>query len=625
MLLHLPPEILTQVVLLLPLKSIVVCKQVNHYIRSLILDSVEIRYLVQLLLLELVENPHCSLSIHERLSILEKRNRSKGIDARLRKRIRIPFQKSGIYDLTGGIYLLGDATRTSLHYMHLPDKVDLSNDEEIEWRGKEVRMEHTIIDMGLNVYEHDLLAVITMCAQTALQRNLFDIRLHLYKVSTALPHPEAQRPVISVTQVEWDRPALGIEIVGNNLVLILAYSDNNHKPDDRMFIYDWKSGVLKMSFRAPYQTYSGLIFVTQDVFMTPNSNNATFEYWRVPKEQSDAPTRPFFILALPELCPEDNVGIDTIECRAEPNPTSSFRHSPKPFHPDPYHAIAIFNISIRSREFRIIHNIPHPIQLARQFFLFVHRSSLAECLDRFDNYISYHDDPSPVPYDDWGQDICRWIPADGYSSQWITKTSGQKCVLFPEMGHFGLNASSESITMLDFNQTEVARVLADWVDESDEKIIINEGQKLDDYGQCFLNDVYGQLRFKKCETAPSFIYSGVMMDEQRVIGTQVGDRVHCFYVKADSYTEFRVVGVKLFTMRDKLHWQTEAYPMFGRAMLETKSTPEDGKINIVVEVPKPRIIALSKTYSRVHKHTGKDDSPGMLVAVPRPTWKPTRT
>ncbi|XP_006455559.1 hypothetical protein AGABI2DRAFT_153436 [Agaricus bisporus var. bisporus H97] len=510
-------------------------------------------------------NPHCSLSIHERLSLLEKRNCSKGIDARLRKRIKIPFQTSGIYDLTGGIYLLGDATRTSLHYMYLPDKVDLSNDEEIEWMGKEVRMEHTIIDMALSVYENDLLAVITIQppdrGQTTSRRNLFDICLHLYQVSTALPHPEAQRPAISVMQVEleWDRPALGIEIVGNNLVLILAYSDNHHKPDDRMIIYDWKSGVLKMSFRAPYHTYSGLVFVTQDVFMTPNLNNATFEYWRVPKEQSDAPTRPFFKLALPELCPEDNVGINTIECRAEPNPTSSFRHSPKPFHPDPYRAIAIFNISIRSREFRIIHNIPHPIQLARRFFLFVHRSSLAECLNRFENYISYHDDPRPVPYDDWGKDICRWIPADGYSSQWITKTSGQKCVLFPETVHFGINSSSESITMLDFNQTEVARVLAiqehsksssgvdepqgqriddgierneaveiedgdedeDWVDESDEEMITNQDQKLDDYGLCFSNDVYGRLPFKKSETAPIFTYWGVLMDEQRVLGTHV--------------------------------------------------------------------------------------------------------
>lgn len=45
---------------------------------------------------------------------------------------------------------------------------------------------------------------------------------------------------------EWNRPAAGIEIVGNNLVLILAYGESRDAPDDHIFIYDWKSGVLKM-------------------------------------------------------------------------------------------------------------------------------------------------------------------------------------------------------------------------------------------------------------------------------------------------------------------------------------------------------------------------------------------
>jgi hypothetical protein len=45
---------------------------------------------------------------------------------------------------------------------------------------------------------------------------------------------------------EWNRPAVGIEIVGNNLVLIITYGVSRRPPDDHMFIYDWKSGVLKM-------------------------------------------------------------------------------------------------------------------------------------------------------------------------------------------------------------------------------------------------------------------------------------------------------------------------------------------------------------------------------------------
>ncbi len=45
---------------------------------------------------------------------------------------------------------------------------------------------------------------------------------------------------------KWERPAVGIEIVGDNLVLILAYYDNPHKPDDQVFVYEWKTGRMKM-------------------------------------------------------------------------------------------------------------------------------------------------------------------------------------------------------------------------------------------------------------------------------------------------------------------------------------------------------------------------------------------
>lgn len=59
------------------------------------------------------------------------------------------------------------------------------------------------------------------------------------------------------------------------------------------------------------------------------------------------------------------------------------------------------------------------------------------------------------------------------------------------------------------------------MDEGDEEIVTSEGQKLDDDGRCFLGDVYGRLPFKQFETAPSFEYSGILMDEERLIGILV--------------------------------------------------------------------------------------------------------
>jgi hypothetical protein len=179
------------------------------------------------------------------------------------------------------------------------------------------------------------------------------------------------------------------------------------------------------------------------------------EYWRVPKGPSDAPSQPFFKLALPALYPEENVGFDGIQRRAEPNPTSGFRYSTKPFHPDAQRAIAIFILRIRSRESYPIPHFAQPIQIPCFVMLFVHRSSLVKCLDLFDSFISDHEDPKPVPYDDWGTDVCRWLAADDYATRWITATSGQRCALFVDV-----DSSLEPITSLDFNQTEVSRILA---------------------------------------------------------------------------------------------------------------------------------------------------------------------
>jgi hypothetical protein len=44
---------------------------------------------------------------------------------------------------------------------------------------------------------------------------------------------------------EWEKPSLGIERVGDNLVLILSHM-NGWRPDHHMFIYKWKTRLLKV-------------------------------------------------------------------------------------------------------------------------------------------------------------------------------------------------------------------------------------------------------------------------------------------------------------------------------------------------------------------------------------------
>jgi hypothetical protein len=154
--LDLPPEILTTILLFLPVHSILRCKRVNHYLANLISNCAEIQYSLCARLATQLDNPKCPLSAKERFSQLSAReSRWEEMTINFQKSIKVPFLTSGIYDLTSGVYLLGDASRMALHYTYLPNRPD----EEVVW--KELRTEQTIIDMGFCVYEHDLLAVIT--------------------------------------------------------------------------------------------------------------------------------------------------------------------------------------------------------------------------------------------------------------------------------------------------------------------------------------------------------------------------------------------------------------------------------------------------------------------------------
>ena len=134
---------------------------------------------------------------------------------------------------------------------------------------------------------------------------------------------------------------------------------------------------------------------------------------------------------------------DSISCRADPNPTSTFRHSPRSFHADPHHAIAIFSISIRRDGGD-----------RYQYLLFVHRSSLVQCLDRYPSCVSCDGDPKPIPYSEWGQSICRWLTAETLGTGWINMTSGQRCVIIPDPSYrvYG------PLILLNFNHSGCSQV-----------------------------------------------------------------------------------------------------------------------------------------------------------------------
>ena len=108
------------------------------------------------------------LSYPECLRILEKREEAWAtLNFGRMVHVKVPFNSTGTYDFTSGTLLLGTNSYRSnrqltfgYSYFPLPSLSDVQ-DQKLDW--KEFNLGIQIVDVGLAVYEHDLLAALMVC------------------------------------------------------------------------------------------------------------------------------------------------------------------------------------------------------------------------------------------------------------------------------------------------------------------------------------------------------------------------------------------------------------------------------------------------------------------------------
>ncbi len=155
-LLQLPLEVVYQILSLLSPFDLTACQLVNKHLHDIIRGSVTLQYIISLALAKADDNP-CSLaSLAEKLEDVKSSEAAwSSFQPKFTVSLPVMHDTSGIYDLSGGTYLLGNADRRVLRYLMLPTK----KDDPLRWDN--VSVSKTIIDMGFCVFEHDLIAVIT--------------------------------------------------------------------------------------------------------------------------------------------------------------------------------------------------------------------------------------------------------------------------------------------------------------------------------------------------------------------------------------------------------------------------------------------------------------------------------
>jgi hypothetical protein len=113
---------------------------------------------------QVTDNPTSPIPISERLARLRAREEAFGeVNATWKVSVSVPFPASGLYELSGGMFWLGEVNRKALRYIELPSQPAEEGAPPMEWgRIALPSKESVIIDFGLGIEEHDLVAMVTL-------------------------------------------------------------------------------------------------------------------------------------------------------------------------------------------------------------------------------------------------------------------------------------------------------------------------------------------------------------------------------------------------------------------------------------------------------------------------------
>ncbi|TFK53870.1 hypothetical protein OE88DRAFT_1654217 [Heliocybe sulcata] len=448
-LLGLPAELLHRCLYFLDGYSLLNCRRINRLFNTIIKQSTALQYAIELFAACAEDNPSCALSVSEKLQRLHRRQ-----DAWHRfirhKFISVDVQHipSGIYDFTGGVYILGEAPQgmsrftSGLKYICLPSLDELEDDKEVQIPWHSMETKDAIVDLGMAIQEHDLIAVVTQRTVSSDPSYTRDIFIEFIQFSTGKPHPLASKPMFTVYHnVEaLGHASIGIEIVGDLLVLLLTFPFSP-TTDDRLFVYNWKTATRTIVHTAHPNTYTSFTFISPTALVMPNNRLATLELFDLTAIGARATLIPVR-LNLPAL--RLRCRIIRAACRGEPNPApAGLNHrSDQPFHDRAEDALIVFNFLIQQQ--------PRAHGLIAVSCV-VHRSTLLDWFERR----RYADGELELFWEDWGGPRgTRWFDANFVVTRWVTTTCGQRFAVVKEDG-------PSRISVMDFNPYRVRRIMAD--------------------------------------------------------------------------------------------------------------------------------------------------------------------
>ncbi|KAI9431717.1 hypothetical protein H4582DRAFT_2003725 [Lactarius indigo] len=542
-LLDIPPELIVSIILYLQPHDIISCQRTCRTLCGVCKDTA-LRYLVQLERFGVSDDLRPGIPYPERLLLLQRREEAwASLDFRKSVQVIVPFESTGIYDFTGGAFLLGTrlhsaSRRPTIGYSHLTlPSLSSTEDQKMEWQGTDLGIQ--ILDIGMAVHEHDLIATLTAKPDKNGPIDRYHtLEIRLFSFSTGQPHPLAEQPIIFIASISLILGDCGvlIDIVGEYLALLITFPWERGASEDMFFLLRWKKGEAHYVRSSEWGAYSYFSFLTEDTLVIPNLLQNTLEIVRIVVDGSDDDI-PLLVtlctLGLPPLV--EHASIVRLACRAEPNPTGSTPlHIPapssRPFRDKATDAIVLFNLLIEDAN-------PYAGQFhfpeMRPFAFVVHRHALIALIPPAQRACAPFRsvpgaEPTEVPWSEWGVPVTRWFESDPASMRWITTTSGQRAVTMEQR-------VPAPIIVRDFNQYAVRAALArenirgrssHECDGCSRELqngnwqVIKAAEAVILAGSVFREDVRSALPYIETVTQNVYRYEGVLIDEERILGLE---------------------------------------------------------------------------------------------------------
>lgn len=487
----LPSELLVEIFRhLLDCRSILRCSAVCHELNKVIESSVELQYRIELALDRMVDGPHSTVTVAERLEQLRNLRRAWTL-FEWEKEVRVPMPGfCQAYELVGGVF--AKTSSSGGIYNHSGSRNFISS-----WLPSSSDPGHTLVrsDIGISTRDfaidpsQDLIALVK--SDDDFIGDSGYIEVYIRTISSNIKHPEAASPVLR-TLTPFTMTSAFIQIVDD--VIGMMFWMEIESP--RITIWNWKTAQMLVDRDGDDlpSHISDFSFISSRAYMiTRGVDGGSIQVFTFGEDQHEITH--VASLSLPPLKSRTHL----VHCAIHTGPFVAKCSPDTPFWTDQEERIYVLSV-------QYIQVDPDVPSARPRFFLFFENRTPLGYIQKYRE--QRETSPFEVSWEEWGPHKSRMLHHQ-VPYQWLRYVHGHR-VVFPLL--------SGSMEVLDFNVRKTKRNV--FPPQPDSKAII----EVVDYPSTIWSDmifpkpIETNLPYRICRRDELKGFSGVMIDEQRLVG-----------------------------------------------------------------------------------------------------------